>query len=68
MLTTPGNLLFLHMRADDIQDELFRNLSRDAAEPDWPVGPWVLLRALFEDWSDLAFPQASGTSPVPHDL
>lgn len=68
MLTTPGDLLLLPLRGDDIQDELFHNLSRDGAEADWPVVPWVLLRALSEPWSDLAFLQASSPSPVPHDL
>ena len=56
MLTAPDNLLFLHSLSDDIQDELFHHLSRDAGEADWLVVPWVLLLALFEDCSDNDFP------------
>ena len=55
MLTTPDNL---HLLDDDLQDELLHHLSRDGGEADWPVVPWVLLLALFEDWSD------TGLSPV----
>lgn len=67
MLTAPGNLL-LPMCGDDIQDELFLNLSRDGAGAGWPAAPWALLHALSEHWSDLALLQASSSSPVPHDL
>jgi len=41
---------------DCIQSELFCHLSRDEGEADPPVVPWVLLLALFEDWSDMGFP------------
>ena len=58
MLTTPDNLLFLHLLVDDLQDELLHHLSQDGGEADQPVVPWVLLPALFEDWSD------TGLSPV----
>ena len=43
MLTTPDNLLFLHLLRDDMQNELLRHLSRDGGEADWPVVPWVHL-------------------------
>jgi len=52
MLTTPDNLLFLHLLVDDLQDKLLHHLSWDGGEADRPVVPWVLLLALFEDWSD----------------
>ena len=68
MLTTPDNLLFLHLLRDDMQNELLDHLSRDGSEVDWPVVPWVLLLALFEDWSDAGFLQSLGTSPVLQDL
>jgi len=58
MLTTPDNLLFLHLLDDDLQDKLLHHFSWDGGEADWPVVPWVLLLALFEDWSDI------GLSPV----
>jgi len=58
MLTTPDNLLFLHLLDDDLQDELLHHLSQDGVEADRPVVSWVLLLALFEDWSDI------GLSPV----
>ena len=58
MLTTPDNLLFLHLLVDDLQDKLLHHLSRDGGEVDQPVVPWALLLALFEDWSDI------GLSPV----
>jgi len=57
MLTTPDNLLVLHLLRDDICNELFHHLSRDGGEADQPVVPWVLLLALFEDWSDNGSPQ-----------
>jgi len=37
---------------DGLQDKLLHHLSRDGGEADRPVVPWVLLLALFEDWSD----------------
>jgi len=49
MLTTPDNLLFLHLLDDDLQDKLLHHFSRDGDEADRPVVPWVLLLALFED-------------------
>ena len=52
MLTTPDNLLFLHLLDDGLQNELLHHLSRDGGEADRPVVPWVLLLGLFEDWSD----------------
>jgi len=58
MLTTPDNLLFFHLLDDGLQDKLLHHLSRDGGEADRPVVPWVLLLALFEDWSDI------GLSPV----
>jgi len=58
MLTTPDNLLFFHLLVDDLQDKLLHHLSWDGGEADQPVVPWVLLLALFEDWSDI------GLSPV----
>jgi len=68
MLTTPDNLLFLHLLDDDLQDELLHHLSRDGAEADWPVVPWVLLLAFLKIGVTLAFLQSSGTSPVLQDL
>ena len=62
MLTTPHNLLFLHLLRDDIQSELFYHFSRDGEETDWPVDPWVLLLALYEDWSDFSAYTVSGPS------
>ena len=56
MLTTHHNLLFLHYFNDDIQNELLPHFSRDGGEADHPVVSWVLLLALFEDWSDTGFP------------
>jgi len=55
MLTTPDNLLFLHLPNDDIQNELHHHLSQDGGEADSPVVPWVFFLALFEDWSDIGF-------------
>jgi len=52
MLTTPDNLLFLHLLYDDLQDELLHHFPRDGDEADRPVVSWILLLALFEDWSD----------------
>ena len=56
MLIAPDNLLFLHLLDDDLQGELLGHLSRDGGEADRPVVPWVLLLAIFEDWSDIGFP------------
>ena len=54
VLTTPNNLLFLHLLDDDdLQDKLLHHLSQDGGEADRPVVPWVLLLAFFEDWSNL---------------
>ena len=58
VLATPDKLLFLHLLVDDLQDNLLHQLSRDGGEAEWPVVSWVLLLALFEDWSD------TGLSPV----
>ena len=41
MLTTPDNLLFLHLLVDDLQDKLLHHLSRDGDEADRPVVPLV---------------------------
>ena len=65
MLTTPDNLLFLHLLDDDLQDKLLHHLSRDGAEADRPVVPWVLLLALFEDWSDIALSPVLGHLSCP---
>jgi len=56
MMTTPDNLLFLHLLTDDIPNELLRHLCRDGGEADWRVVPWFVLLALFEDGSDTGFP------------
>jgi len=69
MLTTPDNLLFLHLLNDDLQNELLHHFSWDGGEADRPVVPWDLLLTLFEDWSDICFPrdtssQLAGLSPV----
>ena len=53
MLTTPDSLLFLYLLVDDLQNELLHHVSQDGGEADRPVVPWVLLLALFEDWSDI---------------
>jgi len=37
MLTTPDNLLFLHLLDDDLQHKLFHDLSWDGGEADQPV-------------------------------
>ena len=55
MLTTPDNLLFFQLLDDDLQNEVLHHLSRDGDEADWPVVPWVLHLAPFEDWSDIGF-------------
>ena len=55
MLTTADNLLFFHLLDDGLQDKLLHHLSRDDGEADRPVVPWVLLLALFEDWSVIDF-------------
>jgi len=46
MLTTPDNLLFLHLLNDDTQNELVYHLSRDGGEADWPVIPWQHMRLI----------------------
>ena len=43
ILTTPDNLLFLHLLNDDLQNELFYHLFRDGGEAEQPVVSWVLL-------------------------
>jgi len=53
MLTTPDNLLFFHLLDHELQDKLLHHLSQDGGEADRPVVPWVLLLALFEDWSNI---------------
>jgi len=53
MLTTPDNLLFLHLLGDDTQKKLFHDLSRDGVKVDQPVVSCVLL---FEHWNDIGFP------------
>jgi len=63
MLTTPDNLLFLHLLVDDLQVKLLHHLSQDGGEADRPVVPWVLLLALFEDWSDIG-PSPENASPL----
>ena len=59
-LTTPDNLLFLHLLDDDLQDKLLHHLSQDGGEADRPLVPWVLLLDLFEDLSDNGFPPVLG--------
>jgi len=56
VLITPDNLLFLSLLNDGIQNELLHHLSRDEGEAVRPLVPWILLLALFEDWSDIGFP------------
>ena len=41
MLTTPDDLLFLHLLNDDLQDELLHHLSWDGGEADQSVVRWV---------------------------
>ena len=65
MLTTLGHLLFVHLLDDDLQDELLHHPSRDGAEVDRPVVPWVLLLALFEEWSDIALSPVLGHLSCP---
>jgi len=36
-----------------IQNNLLHHLSRDGSKADWPVVFWILLLALFENWSVL---------------
>ena len=60
MLTTPHILLLLHLLNDILQNELLHHISRDGGEADWPVVPWVLLLAPFEDWSDIGFSPVLG--------
>ena len=52
MSTTPDNLLF-QLLGEGIQNKLFHHLSSEA---NWLVGSWILLLALFEDWSDTGYP------------
>jgi len=69
MLTTPDNLLFLHLLDDDLQDELLHHLSRDGGEADRPLVTWVLLLALFEDWNVIGLSAVLGHlsyPPGPH--
>lgn len=49
MPTTPGDLLFISMLVDDLQNVLFHLLSRDGSEADWSVSSLVLHLSLFED-------------------
>ena len=65
MLTTPDNLLFLHLLHDGLQDKLLHHLSRDGGEADQPVVPWVLLPPLFEDWNDIGFSPVLGHLSCP---
>jgi len=65
MLTTPDNLLFLHLLNDDLQNALQLHLSWDGGDADQAVVPWVLLLALFEDWSDIGFPPVLGHLSCP---
>jgi len=65
MLTTPDNLIFLHLLRDDLQKEVFHPLSRDGGES---MVSWVLLLALFEDWSDIGVLPVLRHSPVLQDL
>ena len=65
MLTTPDNLLFLHLLDDNVQNELLHHPSRDGGEADRPVVPWILLLALFEDWSDTGFSSVLGHLSCP---
>ena len=65
MLTTPDNLLFFHLLDDGLQDKLLHHLTRDGGEADRPVVPWVLLLALFEDWSDTGLSLVLGHPSCP---
>ena len=65
MLTTPDNLLFLHLLDDDSQNELLHHPSRDGGQTDWPVVPRALLLALLEDWSDTGLPPVLGHLSCP---
>ena len=65
MLTASDNLLFLYMPGDDLQNELLHHLSRDGSEIDWPIVSWVVLLALFEDWSDTGYPPDLGYLSCP---
>jgi len=50
----------LQLLGDGIQNKLLHHLYRDGGEVDWPVVSWILLLALFEDWSDIGCPPAFG--------
>ena len=65
MLTIPDNLLFLHLLDDDLQDKLLHHLSQDGGETDRPVVSWVLLLAIFEDWSDIGLSLVLGHLSCP---
>jgi len=54
MLTTPDNLLFLHLLDDDLQDKLLHHLSRDGGEGDRPVVPWELCLTTQADTENLS--------------
>jgi len=65
MLTTPDNLLYLHLLKGNIQNELFHHICREG-EADWPVVPWSSF--FLKTGVTLAFIQSSGTFPVLQDL
>lgn len=48
----PDQLTVLHMLRNGLWDELFHHLSWVGGEADSSTVSWVLLFALFEDWSD----------------
>jgi len=54
--STPDNLLFFLLLVDDIQNKMLYHLPRTGDEADKPVASWLLLLALFEDWSGIGFP------------
>lgn len=60
----PDHLPVFHKLRNGLQDELFRHLSRDCSEADWPVVSWILFHALFEDWGDIGL----STSPDYHNF
>jgi len=65
MLTIPDNILFFHLLDEDLQDKLLHHLSWDGGKADWPVVPWVILLALFEDWSDIGLSLVLGHLSCP---
>ena len=50
MVTTPDNLLFLHLLDDGLEDKLLHHLSKDGGEADQPLVPWVIIPSIFILW------------------